>query len=579
MPNKKIDGAHKWTDKELKRLERRINAEYTKAYKEIRKEMADIMQKISTSPDMSLQQKMAAMNKYNRLENLSKQMAEVLQNTNATATNFITSSMNNVYKANYNFFAENLGFSVLDNTAVRNIMTNNVSPFTKLSIAGEKDKRAIMRRLQSELTTGILKGESIPKIAKRLKAVAERYLGDTIRIARTETTRVENSARQAVGDEGKKRGFNMWKRWIATGDDRTRDEHLAADGQEVPNDEPFEVGGELMMYPGDESYGASGWNTINCFDGDVSVFNNKRALKSYKHSYSGKMLIVKTASGIKFTVTPNHPILTDRGWVSVASLNKGDNIIIGGLKKNLCLGTNPNKNEIPAKFNAFHEFLKIMGNSERISGANANFHGDVADGDVEVVTLKRFLPNGFISFCGKKIKDFFFSIARFIKQFFSGNGFKYIFSFGRFNTAPCDVGGMSNPLLFSKRSLRHAIKHGLRTIANSDVIFTQDTINNLSANIISDRKLFNRLPIYIGFDEIVSIDTFITTSHMVYNLQTKNNLYLVNSISQNGAKCNNIGAICHNCRCASVSFIKEEGIPTTYYNPYIEAERERRKNR
>lgn len=554
MPADKI---HKWTDEELKRLEKRINSEYTKAYQEIRKEMADIMQKISTNPNMSLQQKMAEMNKYNRLQNLSKQMAEVLQDTNKTAQSFISKSMQNIYKTNYNFSAEQLGFSLLDNTAVKNILTGEVNPFTKLSIAGELDKRAIMRKLESELTTGILKGESIPNIAKRLKSVSEGYLGDTIRIARTETTRVEGSARQAVGDEGKRRGFEMWKRWVATSDDRTRDEHAAADGQEVPNDEPFTVGGEQLMYPGDISLGASAWNTINCFDGEVSVFNNKRALKSYKHSYSGKMLIVKTASGIKFTVTPNHPILTDRGWVSVASLNKGDNIIIGGLKKNLCLGTNPNKNEIPSKFNAFHEFLKIMGNSERISGANANFHGDVADGDVEVVTLKRFLPNGFISFCGKKIKDFFFSIARFIKQFFSGNGFKHIFSFGRLNASPCNVGGMSEPLLFSKRSLRHAIKHGLRTIANSDVIFTQDTINNLSANIISDRKLFNGLPTYIGFDEIVSIDTFITTSHMVYNLQTKNNLYLVNSISQNGAKCNHIGAIFHNCRCTIVNFIKE----------------------
>ena len=258
------DNAHKWTDEELKRLEKRINSEYTKAYQEIRKEMADIMQKISTNPNMSLQQKMAAMNKYNRLQNLSKQMAEVLQDTNKTAQSFISKSMQNIYKTNYNFSAEQLGFSLLDNTAVRNILTGEVNPFTKLSIAGEQDKRAIMRRLESELTTGILKGESIPNIAKRLKAVSEGYLGDTIRIARTETTRVEGSARQAVGDEGKRRGFKMWKRWVATADDRTRDDHAAADGQEVPNDEPFEVGGEQLMYPGDVSMGCSAWNVCNC---------------------------------------------------------------------------------------------------------------------------------------------------------------------------------------------------------------------------------------------------------------------------------------------------------------------------
>lgn len=260
----KADKIHNWTDKELKRLEKQINAEYTKAYQEIKKEMAEVMAKISANPNMSLQQKMVLMNKHNRLENLSKQMAETLRNTNATATSFVSKSMQNVYKQNYNFEAERFGFGILDNTAVKNILTKEVNPFTKLSIAGEKDKQAIMRKLQSEMTTAILKGESIPTIAKRLKNVAEGYLGDTIRIARTETTRIENSARQSVGDEGKKKGFNMWKRWIATPDARTRDEHATADGQEVPNDEPFVVGGEKMMYPGDISMGASAWNTINC---------------------------------------------------------------------------------------------------------------------------------------------------------------------------------------------------------------------------------------------------------------------------------------------------------------------------
>lgn len=258
------DKAHKWTDAELKRLERQINAEYTKAYKEIKKEMSEIAAKLAANPNMSLQQKMALMNKNDRLNNLCKQMAEVLKDTNQTAQNFVSKSMQNIYKTNYNFTAEQFGFSILDNTSVKNILTKEVNPFTKLAIAGDKDKAVIMRKLQSEMTTALLKGESIPKIAKRLKNVSEGYLSNTIRIARTETTRIENSARQSVGDEGVKKGFNMWKRWSATGDERTRDEHLAADGQEVPNNEPFTVGGEQMMYPGDISLGASGWNTINC---------------------------------------------------------------------------------------------------------------------------------------------------------------------------------------------------------------------------------------------------------------------------------------------------------------------------
>lgn len=37
-----------------------------------------------------------------------------------------------------------------------------------------------------------------------------------------------------------------------------------ADGQRVGVDESFTVGGEKLMFPGDKSHGASGWNIYNC---------------------------------------------------------------------------------------------------------------------------------------------------------------------------------------------------------------------------------------------------------------------------------------------------------------------------
>lgn len=256
--------AHKWTDRQLKALERKIKQEYTKAYNELKKEMAEIMQKISVNPNMSLQQKMAIMAKYDRLNKLCEQMAGVLKDTNATALGFINGFSAQIYKESYNAMASVLSFDLLDNTAVKKILTGEVNPFTKLAIAGEKDKAVILRKLESELTTALLKGESIPQMAKRLKNVSEGYLSNTVRIARTETTRVENSAKMDVGEQGKKYGYNMWKRWISTDDERTRQAHLDADGQEVPQDEPFVVDGEELMFPGDISLGASAANTINC---------------------------------------------------------------------------------------------------------------------------------------------------------------------------------------------------------------------------------------------------------------------------------------------------------------------------
>lgn len=291
-----MDKAHVWTDAELKNLERRIKTEYTKAYKELKKEMTAIMEKMAVNPDMTLAQKMVLMNKYDRFNKMCEQMAETLKDTNAAATKFVEKSAQNVFKYNYNFEAERLGFALIDDTAVRNMLTGDVNPFTKLAIAGEKDKSEIMRKLQSEMTTAILKGESIPNIARRLKSVSEGYLGNTIRIARTETTRVQNSARAAVGEEGKRLGFNMWKRWVATNDDRTRGGHNhdeGVSGTEVPIDEPFHVeifkkrqkDGQVywehtgvieeLMYAGDISRGASAANVVNCRCTVVNVIKPK----------------------------------------------------------------------------------------------------------------------------------------------------------------------------------------------------------------------------------------------------------------------------------------------------------------
>jgi SPP1 gp7 family putative phage head morphogenesis protein len=121
------------------------------------------------------------------------------------------------------------------------------------------------------------KGSSIPQMQQRLTALFETWAGDrelteedrqwflerlpanrTEMIARTETIRASNAGAEAL--------YRDWgvtqKQWLATQDDRTRPDHLDADGQVVGMEESFSVGGEGLMYPGDPS--GSPDNTINC---------------------------------------------------------------------------------------------------------------------------------------------------------------------------------------------------------------------------------------------------------------------------------------------------------------------------
>lgn len=83
-----------------------------------------------------------------------------------------------------------------------------------------------------------------------------------IRAARTATTNAENAGRQDGFIAAEEMGIQVKKRWVATKDMRTRHEHGMADGQVVPADQPFEVGGEKLMFPADTA--GSPWNVYNC---------------------------------------------------------------------------------------------------------------------------------------------------------------------------------------------------------------------------------------------------------------------------------------------------------------------------
>jgi hypothetical protein len=54
------------------------------------------------------------------------------------------------------------------------------------------------------------------------------------------------------------------KTWVTVMDNRVRPAHVLAEGQRVPLTQPFTVGGELLMHPGDSSLGATLGNIINC---------------------------------------------------------------------------------------------------------------------------------------------------------------------------------------------------------------------------------------------------------------------------------------------------------------------------
>jgi HK97 family phage portal protein len=115
--------------------------------------------------------------------------------------------------------------------------------------------------LKQDVYEGINRGESIDEIAARID---RRYLDQIIPnrsvvIARTEVIGASNYGSRAAA---KQTGLNLKKEWLATHDKRTRDTHSIADGQTREMDEPYEIGGSRLMFPGDPSGAAK--EVIQC---------------------------------------------------------------------------------------------------------------------------------------------------------------------------------------------------------------------------------------------------------------------------------------------------------------------------
>lgn len=121
------------------------------------------------------------------------------------------------------------------------------------------------KQITNAVTAGILMGRGSRDIAADLRRrIIDMSIESAIRAARTAVTAAENGGRQATYEKAAEMGIEMQREWIATRDHRTRKWHGKADGQRVGIDEAFTVGGEKLMFPGDTSHGASGWNIYNC---------------------------------------------------------------------------------------------------------------------------------------------------------------------------------------------------------------------------------------------------------------------------------------------------------------------------
>ena len=264
------DIAHTKTDQKLEEMEKRLSAIYSRAEKEIQKTAEEYFSKFAKQDEAKrklLEQGKITEDEYKkwrrgkvmygkRFTEMKEQCAKQLLNVNQTALAYVNGELPEVYALNYNALAGSVdgvggySFTLVDADTVRNLAVTDTSllPYKQLDPA--KDIPWNMKKINAETLQGILQGESMDKIAKRLRNVQEMNKTQAIRSARTIVTGAENKGRQDSYARATADGIILQKEWLATNDGRTRHSHATLDGAIVDQDKKFENG---LMYPGDPS--------------------------------------------------------------------------------------------------------------------------------------------------------------------------------------------------------------------------------------------------------------------------------------------------------------------------------------
>ena len=260
--------------------------------------------------------------------------------------------------------------------------------------------------------------------------------------------------------------------------------HEELSGKVFRYDEPPYIGD---MY-GQPVYGLPA-QLPNCFPGStkLSLANGCRYL--WRTLYEGPMIDL-IVGGHVVQATPNHPILTMRGWVPAGEIQKGDYLISSG--RNGEWGIDDKIDENVATFDDLF-VSSIAARTGKSDGFEFDFHGHIPEHNVDWVSFDNNLTSRIESPCVEKLEDLVFSQAY-------GRRFDLVPSVNPKVSQPSGSGSsrQSNP--FISRHAGHANTHRLGAISQNNAMILKDFRDESSRAVISLGNGENTFSSVVGGD-------------------------------------------------------------------------------
>ena len=347
------------------------------------------------------------------------------------------------------------GFGAVKRDVVDALFAENVSLIKSIG-------REYLERVTGQVMRAVTGGSDLKTLAKELRQSYGISSRRAVTIARDQTNKATESISRANNlDAGIEYG-----EWIhIPGRKSSRKSHEAMHGKVFRLDK-----GCLVEDPSDPDYGKyiMPGHPVNCFPAWSQVDGSPFPNKLFRHRFSGVLTKIVTENGTVLNATPNHPVLTSKGWKAASLVNDGDYLIQKkGANRDIRAELDAD-NRVSAIGDLFDAFDRALGCSRIALSPASHFHGDMTDGEVDVVDVASLLTDDLITSvfeCGEKFALSPSEVTD-VVRLFSGLRPSDKFVMRLRNASDSVMSGFCKRLSLFYRSLTHAQKCGFFAIAD-----------------------------------------------------------------------------------------------------------------
>lgn len=254
MPTRDLNQNLQSSQKKLQdRLERIVSVEFRDAYtRQLEETTAIVTRLLAVDPaELTLAQRAQLLRNSNILEELQQRVAIFTGQTRESVEAISRAALDGAYASSgwavNQYVGVNMVFGGVNDRAVAaavgisgdfealagfmpraEVLRHKRILDTALDVNYAGDMR---KRISRAVTDGVIRGEGVPKIRKRLQDALEISRRQAETIARTEGLRAMSLGSQIAYDDAADQGINVRQVWDATLDSRTRPDHVVMDGR------------------------------------------------------------------------------------------------------------------------------------------------------------------------------------------------------------------------------------------------------------------------------------------------------------------------------------------------------------